>query len=245
MDKAVYHSMAINQNENWWYSGRRKLLVAILERYRISGHVLDIGAGTGAGYAFLSRLGETISMEASREAIDYFQQVYPKAAIFQGSLPDKIDPEIKKSRYDLITLLDVLEHIDDDRSSINEIKQLLADNGWLLITVPAYSWLWSSHDKVLMHQRRYRAEQMRKLVTDSGLTVEYLGYFNAILFPLAVISRLTLRFKKSYDPVSRGIPAINTILTRIFSLEAYLVKFMQLPYGLSVIVLAKNGSTED
>ena len=145
-------------------------------------------------------------------------------------------------KVDIMTLLDVVEHIEDDVQLLLDAHQRITSDGYILITVPAYQWMWSNHDVVLHHKRRYSRESLRVLVKDAGFDIIHLTHFNTILFPLAVVKRLLTRFLHLRERDEYKVPPklINTLLRRIFALERLVVPGFSLPFGLSLLCLAKK-----
>jgi SAM-dependent methyltransferase len=137
-------------------------------------------------------------------------------------------------------MFDVLEHVDADGAALESLSSLLAPGGVLLLTVPAHPWLWSRHDEFLHHRRRYTRRALEEVLQASGLNVVSLGYFNTLLFPLALIGRLTDQLMGRRLPVGSRIPTavLNAALTRIFAFERLVVPSYFLPFGLSLIAVA-------
>jgi SAM-dependent methyltransferase len=143
--------------------------------------------------------------------------------------------------YDLIALLDVLEHVPDDRSSLIAIKERLKPGGTLLLTVPINPWMWSAHDVAHHHHRRYRKREIRKLAEDAGYEIELLSPFNSLLFPPIAAVRLIgkLTGKDDSDDAMPS-PAVNKALDLIFGLERELVGRLPLPFGVSLVAVLRR-----
>jgi SAM-dependent methyltransferase len=156
-----------------------------------------------------------------------------------GYCPDEIP--FKDQRFDLICVFDVLEHIEQDTETLIAIKQLLAKNGRILITVPAYQWLYSAHDEFLHHKRRYSATQLRKKFVAAGLRPVRISYFNTILFPLAVIVRLKDKLLGSPSATGTKVPPapINKCFRTLFGAERFLLERFNLPFGVSLLCVLK------
>ena len=140
--------------------------------------------------------------------------------------------------YHLVALLDVLEHVDGDRAARESIAAKLAPGGRILITVPAYQWMWSAHDVAHHHKRRYSRRRLRRVAEQAGLKVERIGYFNSLLFPLAAAVRLAGKLvgkTESDDKVPPG--PLNRLFETIFGLERHLVGRVPLPAGVSLFAL--------
>jgi SAM-dependent methyltransferase len=146
---------------------------------------------------------------------------------------------VKDRYYDLIGAFDVIEHIDDDAAAVASIAAKLKKGGKFVITVPAHQWMWSAHDVVNHHKRRYSKRQLRRLIESSPLSLEKIGYFNSLLFPLALVDRLAskLRGKEDADLKLPPVP-LNAALERAFAAERHLVGRLPLPPGLSLFAVA-------
>jgi SAM-dependent methyltransferase len=145
-----------------------------------------------------------------------------------------------KGHYDLIAVLDVVEHIEDDVAALTAMRERLAPGGKILITVPAHPWMWSAHDVVNHHHRRYTKTTLTKAIAAAGLRPRKLGYFNSLLFPLAagarVLGRLTGRDDSDDSPPPR---AINALFETIFRAERFMVGRVPMPPGVSIVTLAE------
>jgi SAM-dependent methyltransferase len=146
---------------------------------------------------------------------------------------------IAKGAYDLVAALDVIEHIDNDAAALEAIAARLKPGGKFVMTVPAHQWMWSAHDTVNHHKRRYSKAALKRLIEDSPLRLEKIGYFNSLLFPLALAERgaSKLRGKGSAD-VKLPPKALNSTLEAIFAAERHFVGRLPLPPGLSLFAVA-------
>ncbi|MEM6621067.1 MAG: class I SAM-dependent methyltransferase [Pseudomonadota bacterium] len=237
MDRAVYDRMAENEAEHWWFTGRRAVLGALLDRLDLkpSSTILEAGCGSGGNLQLLSRYGHLDAFEyddtARAEA-----EAKGVTAVASGGLPNDLPPG---GPWDLIALFDVLEHIEDDCASLVALGDRLCDDGRILITVPAAQWLWSHHDEAHHHFRRYSRRSLRSVISDAGLRVLGIGNFNTLLFPLAVAQRLAQRISGSEAPAdARPAQWMNASLQTVFSSERYLVGRIPLPVGLSLWAVA-------
>ena len=138
-------------------------------------------------------------------------------------------------------LLDVIEHLEDDVAALQAARRLLTEGGVLVVTVPAYPWLWSGHDAALGHRRRYVAEGLRRLVEGAGYRVERLTYFNTVLFPAIAATRLYKRWRgDDRHDLRRPGPTLNRLLEMLFALERHVVPSPALPFGTSLMVVARR-----
>ena len=235
MDRAAYLAMDAIERSHWWYVGRRKVLASLIARkvpLPPKPRLLDAGCGTGGNLAFLSQFGTLEACEYDSEARAVARQ---KSAInvVPAAFPHDLE-EIGKD-FDLITLLDVLEHVEDDVSTLRVLGDRLAINGRLLVTVAAIPQLWSAHDEIHHHLRRYTGKTLKRTVQSSGLSIHAIGYFNSWLFPLAVVDRLASRLS-GRDEANLTIPPpwLNVALEKVFASEAWIVGNMPFPIGLSL-----------
>ncbi|MGR9086428.1 MAG: methyltransferase domain-containing protein [Gammaproteobacteria bacterium] len=241
MDKEMYAEMALYEDTHWWFAGRRMIIQSILDKYHDKGpdsQTLEVGCGTGGNLALLSAYGRLTAVElddgARKTAAERnLCRVHP------GSLPDKLPPD---GQFDLICMLDVLEHVEQDAESIRRLAARLNPGGLLLITVPAFMFLWSTHDELHHHKRRYTLSQLENLVLAHDLTIQHATYFNTLLFPLVYSIRIVNKlFGKNWaSGIRPPAPFVNRILRCIFRLEIPLLDRMRLPFGVSILVLGKK-----
>jgi len=236
MERAVFDRMADLGDAHWWFVARRRILASVIERVvrpPKAARILEIGCGTGHNLAMLSRFGDVSATELDDPAREMAtaRSGRPVARI---ALPDR--GALQNGHYDLIALLDVLEHVSDDAGSLKVIHDLLKPGGAILLTVPANPWMWSAHDEAHHHYRRYRKREIEVFAQDAGLTIQLLSYFNSLLFPLVAAARFAgkIATRESSDDVMPVAP-INSLLTGIFGLESYLVGRVQMPIGVSLI----------
>lgn len=239
MDRIVYERMAAHDTSHWWYRARREILADYLGRWGglpADARILEIGCGTGHNLPMLAQFG-------SVDAIEIDETAGAKAAerlgkpIGTAPLPELGD--VPRGAYDLVAVLDVVEHVDDDVAALKAIAECLKPGGRILITVPAHQWMWSAHDTVNHHKRRYSKATLTQAMRDAGLGWHKLGYFNSLLFPVAVATRLLGKLTGKDDSDDSPPPApVNAALERVFRFERHLVGRMPLPPGLSLITLA-------
>lgn len=248
MDAKLYDTFSVVEEEHWWFVARRAYLSACLSRFMAadgSHKLAEIGAGTGGNFSMLTRFGELDAVETDENALRIAAAKAVEndrvVSLQHGWLPDNIP---LKCRYDCVLALDVVEHVEDDQAAIDALVNLLKPSGYLLITVPAYQWLWSAHDEVNHHYRRYTAGGLRSLLNHQGVKILKLGYFNTLLFPIALIRRLWGRWMKNgsspfTDLQLPGRP-VNISLKAIFSLESIWAGRLTMPFGLSVMTVVQR-----
>lgn len=244
MERAVFDRMAEQDEVHWWYVARRRILHDLIARdvpLPENARILEIGCGTGHNFDMLRAFGRLDAIEVDAEARALASRRLGQA-VASAPLPELSG--IPDRAYHLIALLDVLEQVDDDRAALASIAAKLAAGGRILVTVPAYAWMWSAHDVVHHHKRRYSKRGLRRVIEAAGLKAERIGYFNSLLFPLAAAVRLAgkLRRKDESDDKMPHAP-LNAMFRRIFGLERHLVGRVPLPAGVSLFALLSARST--
>ncbi|MBW5447522.1 methyltransferase domain-containing protein [Cohnella sp. CFH 77786] len=245
MEPSIYLKMDRLEQEHWWFAGRRNIIESLLHT-RLTpldsdSRILDAGCGTGGNLGLLSRLGcEVSGLEMDRGAAEIARWKSGKS-VYVGSLPDGV-PFADES-FDLIVLLDVLEHIDDDVGALRTLASKLKPGGSLLITVPAFSFLWSRHDESHHHKRRYRLRELTDKMRQCRLRPIHASYFNTWLFPVIALVRILQRrlgpTTKS-DDLTLPSPVLNKLLAGILSSERHLLKFAKLPFGVSIAAIGRK-----
>ncbi|MDQ3471107.1 MAG: class I SAM-dependent methyltransferase [Pseudomonadota bacterium] len=242
MERVVYSHMADLDQRHWWYLGRRRVLASLIDRLArppAGGRILEVGCGTGHNLAMLRQFAEVDAVELD-ESVRAIAESRLGRQVMSDRLPELTG--VADRNYDLIAALDVIEHISDDTAALQAIARKLRPGGKLVITVPAHPWMWSAHDVINHHKRRYSKAGLATLVDDSPLRLEAIGYLNSLLFPLAVAQRLASKLARKED--SRlGIPPgpINALLTAVFAAERHAIGRLPLPPGLSLFAVASAG----
>lgn len=240
MERQVFERMTELGDSHWWFVARRQILEDVLRRVvkpRKSARILEIGAGTGHNLEMLGRFGEVDACELDPVARQLASTRLGKP-VLEVALPDL--SAFPADHYDLIALLDVLEHVEDDRAALTAIRGRLRPGGALLVTVPANRWMWSAHDVAHHHHRRYRRSEIVKLAGDAGYAVDMVSHFNTLLFPLVAAARIAGKiFKRESADDSMPPAALNRILTQMFKAERYLVGRLPMPFGVSLIAVLR------
>ena len=242
MDQKIYTQMRQVEDSHWWFNGRKNIISHVLSTLNLptNGLILDAGCGTGGNLELLSRFGHVKGVEFDDEAISMAKN-RQVGEISKGRFPDEIP--FPPETFDLVVLLDVLEHIDDDLNSLLTLSGLMKQSGRLVITVPAFPFLWGQHDEQHHHKRRYVAASLQDVIEKAGLRLNHLSYFNTWLFPVVVATRL---FEKAFPPHSVGeglhvpIAPVNKALEAIFSSERHLVARARIPFGVSLLAIAEK-----
>ncbi|WIA55837.1 class I SAM-dependent methyltransferase [Sphingobium sp. WTD-1] len=238
MDQSAYASMSAQEGEHWWFVARRAILETLI-RSSIAppqgARILEAGCGTGGNLAMLAAHGtvDALEYDAGARALARARGI---GRVEPGMLPHKIG--FDEDSYDLIAVLDVLEHVEQDRASLAALRTRLASGGRILLTVPAVPWLWSDHDVLHHHKRRYTRASLVRVAREAGLTVEAVGYFNSLLFPLAMTTRMAQRLlKRKSESDVQPSPPVNGLLRRIFAWERHLLGRIRFPIGLSLYAI--------
>jgi SAM-dependent methyltransferase len=248
MERHVYDRMAEIDRDHWWFVGRRRILTALIERFRPKVgplRILEVGCGTGSNIAMLQQFGTVDAIEPDDHA-RAFAANRTGLAIKGGYLPDVA---LEDGHYDLIVLLDVLEHIPDDTGALIALRSKLAPGGRLLLAVPAMPSLWSGHDVAHHHQRRYTARTLEAVVSAAGYRRLHRAAFNTLLLPAIVGIRLMNRLLGREGGNGDRIPPepLNRLLAALFGAERHAAVRGLLPAGVSLALVAEpvagSGST--
>lgn len=240
MDPKIYLQMAGIEKGHWWFVARRCIIDKMISDLNLpeGAEILDAGCGTGGNLSMLAKHGRVFAMEIDEGARSLASK-RGDAEILSGSLPHDI-PFGEKS-FDLVVLLDVLEHLEDDEASLRKLRTRLKPGGWILITVPAYPFLWSSHDEAHHHHRRYVQSSLCGLVIKCGYVLRYSSYFNFLLFPVVAGVRILQHIFRISNNNDLAMPSrwLNFIFTSLFASERYLIGRFSFPFGVSLLILAQ------
>ena len=244
MDRAVFDRMAEIDAEHWWFQARRKIVAALIAkevRPRTAARILEVGCGTGSNLKMLQFYGEVDAIEPDAPARE-LAAARSGLPIKEGLLPDGV--QLEDGAYDLIVLLDVLEHIPDDLGTLSALRTKLSPGGQLLVTVPAMPWLWSAHDAAHHHQRRYTSGTLTRVFESAGFRVRYRSHFNTVLFPLVVAARAAgkLLGRETGDDAMPPRP-LNSLLKTLFASERHLLTRLRFPFGVSLALVAEPATT--
>ena len=238
MERAVFDRMAEHDASHWWYVARRRILADLIARevdLPPGARILEVGCGTGHNFGMLGRFGRVDALEIDDEARALASERLGRP-VGKAPLPELAG--VEDGAYHLIALLDVLEHVEQDLAALAGIRRKLAPGGRILVTVPANEWMWSAHDEVHHHHRRYSRATLRRVVAEAGLRIELLSHFNSLLFPLAAALRVAGKLSGKKDSDDKLPPApINSLFTSVFGLERHLVGRVPLPAGVSLVAI--------
>lgn len=234
METLAYREMADHEQDHWWFAGRRAIIESLIERSALApaATILEAGCGTGGNLYMLAGHGDVTAFEPWAEARSIARDRYPAHLIEDGTLPHGVP--FPKASFDLVAVLDVLEHVEDDVASLRALVGMVKPGGSVIVTVPGHQALWSAHDRRLHHKRRYGRADFAALCAQSGAEVVYISPFNLLLALPAVILRIAERAGFGPFDQERVPPArINRLFTRIFMSEAAVLRRGRLPIGLS------------
>jgi len=239
MDPAYAAVHAAEDRAHWWFLGRRAVILAEMARRLPAGgaRLAELGCGSGGMLEALGRFGTAVGVETDPALRERARE--RGLDVRAGALPDAIPLEV--GRWDAVCLFDVLEHVDDEAGALAACRRLLGPGGRLFVTVPAYAWLWSRHDELLGHRRRYTARTLRQVAERAGFAVERLTYFNTLLAPPIMAVRLArAALRRPGHDLDRPAPWLNRALAACFSAEARLLAWMSPPFGISVLLAARR-----
>ena len=242
MEERAYAEMYEEEERHWWFRGRRALIWALLHHAALapSPRLLDAGCGTGRNLVEFGVLGPATGVDPSAEAVAFCHQRGLDDVRCAGleSLP------FAPGAFDLVLACDVLEHIEDDTGALRELRRVTSDGGSLIVTVPAYQWMWTQHDVQLHHVRRYSRAVLGARVAASGWTVACATYFNSILFPVVAAARLVTgsSSRRGRTDLDRTPAALNRLLEVPMRLEAAVVRRgATFPAGVSLGLVCRAG----
>jgi SAM-dependent methyltransferase len=228
------------EDRHWWYRGRRVVIERVVEDLRLPARaqILDAGCGSGRNMVELARHGAVTGVELSQTSACLARE-RRAGEVVEGSV---LEMPFEEGRFDLAASLDVIEHLEDDVVALRELRRVVKPGGSLLVTVPAYQWLWSGHDEVNHHHRRYTRRSLQRAGEQAGWQQVRTTYFNSLLLPAAILLRVLDRFSRKTTESSLDLwvpPApLNWLLERPLTLEATLIaRGGRIPAGLSLLAV--------
>lgn len=242
------------EDYHWWFASRTRALQAIMDRLlpqKPDFRLLDVGCGAGNMIHHLSKYGQVKGLEIDPRPVKMAHQRGYDVEQFDATQP----MPFAGNTFDAVTALDVIEHNEDDLAILADSYRLLKPGGHIIVTVPAFMWLWSHNDDINAHVRRYTAAELRRKLTQAGFKVRRLSYNNFFIFPLAAGLILLRRsagarpelashhlaeeeYQVEMEPAS---PPVNAILTLVGQVEAALIRYVDLPVGTSLIAVGQKG----
>jgi SAM-dependent methyltransferase len=246
MERHTYAIMYEVEGSHWWFAGRRRILESfvrsIVADLNLGGRpprILDVGCGTGANLEMLAQFGETEGVDVSEDALAFCRA----RGLDRVKLGAAERLPYADASFDLVTALDVVEHLDDDAAGLSEMRRVLRPGGRALLFVPAFMWLWGVQDDVSHHRRRYTLPQLTGRVGAAGFAVERATYANATFFAPILAGRLLMRATGA-RPASENninVSALNGVLGRLFGAERFwLRRGLNFPFGVSAVCVARR-----
>lgn len=247
MESHAYNDLASFEDDHWWFVGRRVLIAAALcsaFNGRRVARSLDVGCGTGANAALLGSVShQVICTDTSPLVLALLRERHPELEVRRVSFPEGFSAA-ENGRYGCILLADVLEHLSDDRVALARIATLLEPGGVAVFTVPAFPALWSDHDRIAGHFRRYtKNELLQRINGVQGLRILSVSYCNFFLFPAVAL----VRFAERIFGIGRGrsdffrLPVIlNRLLAFLFASERFFISRFGLPFGVSLLCVLEK-----
>lgn len=247
MDKEYYKEYFNLERNHWWFKVREKIIEDKLKQYAAAASdltILNIGAATGRSSEMLQQFGNVTSIEFDEECYEFTRQKV-NIPIDIGSI---LDLQFPSESFDLVCAFDVIEHVEDDGKAVSEMKRVCKMDGVICITIPAFMQLWSHHDEVNHHYRRYRMQRIVELFSDSKGRILFNSYFNSLLFLPIYLFRLIsglvpnnwIRKGSGSDFSINSNNFINTSMYHIFSFERFLLKKLKFNAGVSILFLWKK-----
>ena len=249
MKHEEYERMYRFEDTYWWFVARRHLITSLIRRhYERDGNldILDIGCGTGAMLDELAPFGHVVGADVAPEALSFCRE---RSSHYPLTRADVRRMPFETASFDVVTAMDIIEHIDDDKAAVGEIFRVLRPGGRLFVTVPAFPSLWSEHDEALYHYRRYTAPHLKDLFQRVGFSVPKLSYTVTSLFPPIWLYRQITKMlpqkrtegEKKANLVNFAGP-VNAALLALSEGESRLVQRVNLPFGVTVVAVAQKAN---
>jgi SAM-dependent methyltransferase len=242
MDDFIYDIRWREDETEWRASARRELAIYLLQRFRSKPgklSMLDVGCGTGVLVRQLQTFGDAYGIDVSLKAVQYSRQ-RGSSSTAVGSAEELC---FTKGAFDFVTMIEVLEHLEDDLKALRDIRALMQPSGTLILTVPAFQSLWSRRDVNLHHKRRYTIRELREKLIEGGFRPLFCTYIDSFLFlPLWFLASLTrfTRESRRLEMYEVSAPApINALLLGVCRLERDIYTRMKLPFGVSIACVAR------
>jgi SAM-dependent methyltransferase len=240
MEKVLFQRFYEIEDAHWWFVARKAIVLGLLDRYvpeKPQRLVLDAGCGTGGLLTDLARYGKVVAADFLEEAVEFCRRRGHE--IVQCSV---LETPFRAGSFDVILGLDLIEHLEDDLAALQDLYRICKPGGFLCVTVPAYQFLWSHHDVLNHHKRRYTKPQLEQQLKSANFRVLRCSYFNSFLFPCIVVGSMLGRSVGEELGPEWNIPhrAINSSLCKVFASEFPLLKWFDLPFGGSILAIAQK-----
>ena len=243
MQEHTYPIMFRIEQSHWWYTGRRKILANFVEEIcrRVTDRrprILDVGCGTGANLLMLSDYGDAEGVDISKDALAFCRE----RGLDKVKLGAGEELPYDDGTFDLVTAFDVVEHMDDDLAGLREMRRVLRPGGRVLLFVPTFMFLWGVQDDVSNHRRRYRLPELRRVLEQAGFEIERSTYANITFFlPILFVRKLMrLTGVKAETENNINVSALNGVLGKVLGAESVVLKYMDIPFGVSGLCVARK-----
>jgi len=246
MDPAAYRQFVELEEKHFWFVGRRRIFLALLDRNLAPAHpgagrrVLDVGCGAGGMLGPLGRYGDVVGIDTEPAMVALCRERGFDARVGSATQP-------LGEGHDLICLFDTIEHVGDDVLALRRCREALAPGGLACVSVPAYQFLFANNDRVVHHQRRYTPGLLRRRMAQAGLEPVHVSCFNTLLLPVIVpvvlAKKAAERFVDPGDTTNLSAPVpgpLNRLLTAVMSAERHWVPRVEVPVGHSIVALARR-----
>ena len=231
------------EDTHWWYVGRRRIISSLVEKIRATlnnpnPRILDVGCGTGANLKMLANYGQAEGVDISPQAVEFCRE----RGLDTVKLGAAEQLPYENDSFELVTALDVIEHLDDDVAGLREIRRVLRRDGRVLLFVPAFMFLWGVQDDVSNHRRRYTLSSLVKAVEEAGFAVEWSSYANISFFLPVLLVRSVMRWLGLRADTEYGIniSVMNGPFSRLFAAERFILDRGRLPFGVSAVCIARR-----
>ena len=242
MMRHTYRILYDVEETHWWHRGRRRIIESFVKEICRSfkdrkPRILDVGCGTGGNLTLLSKFGDAEGVDVSPEALDFCRQRGLQNVRLGAA--EKLPYE--DGTFDLVTALDVVEHIDDDVAGLREFRRVLKPDGRILLFVPTFMFLWGVQDDVSHHRRRYRLPELRRAVETAGFVVERMTYANITFFLPILLGRklMSITGLRTESENNINVPALNGVFGSIFGAESAALRYLNFPFGVSGLCVAR------
>lgn len=231
------------EQSHWWHIGRRKIIASFVEDIcrRVTDRrprILDVGCGTGANLLMLSKFGDAEGVDVSEDALAFCRE----RGLENVKLGAAEQLPYDDGTFDLVTALDVVEHLDDDLAGLREMRRVLRPGGRVLLFVPTFMFLWGLQDDVSHHRRRYRMPELGRVLEQAGFEVERSTYANITFFMPILAMRKLMRLTgiKAESENNINVSALNGVLARMLGAESEILKYVNIPFGVSGLCVARK-----
>lgn len=244
MNDEVYEEMYRVESRHWWFGAKHKIVRSLLARYAPAApttrpRVIDLGCGCGYLLHLINDQYDAVGMDGSSQAVEFSRK--RGVRVEEGMLPEPVPFE--DGQADVIMMLDVLEHLQDDTTCFTTATKLLKPGGIAICTVPAYPWLWTKRDEFHQHFRRYTKRAFTSLMNIDGMKSEFVTHMNAVLFPAAVGERVLRKFvplKEGHGDLKVPATPINALFRESYAAERVLLGRLPIPFGLSLVSVSRK-----